>query len=148
MYETARSVVPRASMRPMSAAELVTRLAEALDSHAWGDLSALLHDDFVCRCVHTGETFGTDAWLRLNAGYPGFERFVVQDTVAGEHRAVVRAHVTGSAEGRLQHVEVATFVTEREGLIAEMTEVWADVDETPPEGTRPGEDPVSAAGGG
>jgi hypothetical protein len=33
--------------------------------------------------------------------------------------------------------EVASFITERDGLIAELTEVWTDVDETPPERTRP-----------
>jgi hypothetical protein len=32
---------------------------------------------------------------------------------------------------------VATFITLRNGLIAEMTEIWADVDAKAPEGTRP-----------
>jgi hypothetical protein len=101
-------------------------------------LPALLHDEFVCRFVHTGETFDRESWVRLNARYPGFDRLVLKDLVASGTRAVGRCHVTGHVDGRLAHFEVATFVTSRDGLISEMTEVWTDVAQTPPEGARPG----------
>lgn len=121
-----------------SCAEMVRRLAEVIDAHRWDDLPALLHPKFSCRYVHTGETFDRDAWVRLNAGYPGFQRFVLEDCVGDDDRAAARSHVTAGGGGHVQHFEVATFITVRAGLIAEMTEVWADVEQCAPQGTRPG----------
>lgn len=121
----------------MDARDLLTGLCEAIDAHRWGDLPALLHDDFRCRYSHTGESFDKDSWVRLNAEYPGFEHLVVQDMVSSERRAVARCHVTARIDGRLAHFEVATFVVAEHGLVTDMTEVWTDVAATPPEGTRP-----------
>ena len=121
----------------MDARHLLTGLCEAIDAHRWGDLPALLHDDFSCRYSHTGESFDRDSWVRLNAEYPGFEHLVVQDMVCSERRAVARSHVTARVDGQLVHFEVATFVSAETGLITDMTEVWTDVATTPPEGTRP-----------
>jgi hypothetical protein len=121
----------------MDAGELLTRLCEAIDAHDWDGLGPLLADDFTCRYVHTGEVHGKDTWIRLNAEYPGFDRLVVKDMVASGDRAVARCHVTGYVEGGLAHFEVATFISAHDGLIADMTEVWTDVDQSPPEGTRP-----------
>lgn len=45
--------------------------------------------------------------------------------------------MTGYVEGKLQHFEVATFITLKDGLIVEMTELWTDVDARAPLGTRP-----------
>lgn len=121
----------------MDARALLTRLCEAIDAHDWKALPALLHDDFRCRFVHTGETFDRDAWVRLNADYPGFDRLVVEDLVGSGDRAVARCHVTGWVDDERTHFEVATFVAARDGRIAEMTEVWTDVAQTATEGTRP-----------
>jgi hypothetical protein len=123
----------------MAASSLLTRLCDLIDAHRWTDLPPLLHDDFVCRYVHTGETFDRDSWVRLNAEYPGFDRMVLHDLVGSDDRAAARCHVTGYAEsGDLAHFEVATFITVRDGRITEMTEVWTDVAQTPPDGARPG----------
>lgn len=113
------------------------RLADVIDGHRWDDLPRLLDPGFTCRYVHTGETFDGEAWVRLNAGYPGFQNFRLEDCVAEQDRAAGRAHVTSLADGREQHFEVATFITVRDGLIVDMTEVWTDVDQAPPEGARP-----------
>ena len=53
--------------------EMMNRLANVIDGHRWEDLPGLLHQDFSCRYVHTGEYFDRDAWVRLNAEYPGFK---------------------------------------------------------------------------
>ena len=121
----------------MDAAALMTRLCDVIDAHDWEALPALLHEEFVCRYVHTGEAFDRDTWVRLNADYPGFDRMSLEDLVISEERAVARCHVTGYVDSRLTHYEVATFITIRDDLIAEMTEVWTDVSQTPPPGTRP-----------
>ena len=122
----------------MDAATLLTRLAEVIDAHDWEGLPALLHPDFTCRLVHTGEVFDRDGWVRLNADYPGFQRMLLEDLVADGDRGVLRATVTGtSASGDELVFAVASFATVRDGLIAELTEVWADLDQQPPEGTRP-----------
>lgn len=121
----------------MDASSLLTRLCDLIDSHDWDRLQGLLHDEFVCRYVHTGETFDRDSWVRLNAEYQGFDHLVLKDLVSSDARAVGRCHVTGHVNGQLTHFEVATFITVRDGRISEMTEVWTDVALTPPEGTRP-----------
>ncbi|MBM7781805.1 nuclear transport factor 2 family protein [Arthrobacter tumbae] len=87
--------------------------------------------------MHTNESFDRDTWVRLNADYPGFHNFVLLDWVANGDRAAGRAHVTGVSQGQVQHFEVATFITVRDQLIIDMTEVWTGVEETAPEGTRP-----------
>lgn len=111
----------------MDATDLMRRLATVIDEHHWADLPALLAPDFTCRLVHTGETFDRDRWVRLNAEYPGFQRFVLEDCVGAGDRAVGRAHVTGTGEGGLQHFGVATFITVRDGQVVDMTEVWTDI---------------------
>ncbi|MDR7251463.1 RimJ/RimL family protein N-acetyltransferase/ketosteroid isomerase-like protein [Nocardioides sp. BE266] len=123
----------------MDAATLLTRLAEVIDAHDWDGLPALLHDDFTCRLVHTGEVFDRDGWVRLNADYPGFQRMHVEDLVADGDRGVLRARVIGTdSDGRDLLFAVASFVTVRDDLVVELTEVWADVGQQAPEGTRPG----------
>lgn len=121
----------------VSGAEMMRELAAVLDGHRWDELAGLLHPEFGCRLVHTGEQYDRDGWVRLNAEYPGFQNFRLEDWVADGDRAAGRAHVTGMTDGRLQHFEVASFLTVRDNLIAELTEVWTDVDGTPPAGTRP-----------
>ncbi|NPD05543.1 HIT domain-containing protein [Nocardioides sp. zg-1308] len=125
----------------MDAAALLTRLAEVIDAHDWDALPDLLHPEFTCRLVHTGEVFDRDGWVRLNADYPGFQRLHLEDLVAdGDRgdRGVLRARVVGtSGTGGELVFAVASFATMRDGLLSELTEVWTDVDQQAPEGTRP-----------
>lgn len=65
---------------------------------------------------------------------------VVEDVVADGGRAVIRATVTGiGADGSAEGCAVASFATVREDLVVELVEVWADLDQEAPEGTRPAE---------
>lgn len=121
----------------MDTATLLTRLAAVIDAHDWDGLPDLLHADFTCRLVHTGEVFARDEWVRFNADYPGFERMHVEDLVADGDRGVVRATVVGRGDGGEELVfAVASFATVRDDLLVELVEVWADVDQQPPPGTR------------
>ncbi len=109
----------------------------AIDEHRWDDLPSFLHPDFVCRLVHTGETFGRDAWIQFNREYPGFEHLTIEDFVANSAEAVCRAHITGRSENGIQQFECASFARMRDGLIVQLTEVWTDVGQKAPPGTRP-----------
>jgi ketosteroid isomerase-like protein len=122
----------------MDARALITRLAELIDAHDWEALPGVLHRDFTCRLVHTGEVFDREEWVRFNADYPGFERMQVEDLVADGDRGALRARVTGrGSKGERLEFAVASFATVRDGLLVELVEVWADVDQQPPDGTRP-----------
>lgn len=121
----------------MDAGHLLETLCMTIDERRWSDLPALLHDDFVCRYVHTGEVLDADTWVRTNAEYPDFDRMVLEDLVGHADRAVARCRVTGTAKGELVAFGVASFVTAQDGRIAELTEVWTDIGQDAPEGTRP-----------
>ncbi|MCK0111649.1 nuclear transport factor 2 family protein [Ornithinimicrobium sp. F0845] len=120
----------------MTGAEMMQRFVTVIDDHDWEGLARLLHEDFRCHLVHTGEMFGKEEWVRFNADYPGFERMVLEDCVSEGERAVGRASVTGTSDGRPQRFAVASFVTLRDGLIVDLTEVWTDVGLEAPAGTR------------
>ena len=119
-----------------NAERLLRDLSARIDAHAWNWLAELLHPDFICRYVHTGETLGPHDWVRLNAEYPGFQHLDLLDVVASGDRAVGRARIVGGPDSATQEFQVASFITERDGLIAELTEVWTDVGAEPPAGTR------------
>ncbi len=122
----------------MDAAALLRRLSDVIDAHDWEALPGLLHPDFTCRLVHTGEVFDRDGWVRLNADYPGFQRLHLDDLVADGDRGVLRATVVGTgAAGDDELFAVASFATVRDGALVELVEVWADVGQQPPDGTRP-----------
>ncbi|RYB91485.1 hypothetical protein EUA06_09185 [Nocardioides glacieisoli] len=121
----------------MDAAALLTRLAAVIDAHDWDHLPDLLHPDFTCRLAHTGEVFDREQWVRFNADYPGFERMLVEDLVTDGDRGVLRAKVIGRGDGGEELVfAVASYASTKEGLLSELVEVWADVDQAPPPGTR------------
>ncbi len=118
------------------ALELLHRFAQTIDAHDWPGLADLLADNFRCTLVHTGEVFDKASWVRLNAHYPGFESMTLEDAVASGDRAVGRASVVGRRDGVEERFQVASFLTVRDGLVVELVEVWTDIGQTAPEGTR------------
>lgn len=74
--------------------------------------------------------------VRLNAEYPGFDHMRVEEIVGDADSAVCRSHVTGRGDAGLDHFECATFIHVSDGLIDRMTEVWTDVAQVAPPGTR------------
>lgn len=121
----------------MDAGTALRGLMTAIDEKRWDDLETFLHPDFVCRYVHTGESFGRDDWIRVNRDYPGFAHLKVEDLVASPTEAACRSHVTGEDDAGIQHFECTSFARMRDGLIVRLTEVWTDVEQTAPAGTRP-----------
>ena len=67
----------------------------------------------------------------MNCDYPGRWRFEREDIVDAGERGVLRARVT-DARGESDEAHfVATFATARNGLLAEIVEVWAEVASVP-----------------
>ncbi len=120
----------------MDAKDALSGLMTAIDEHRWDDLAAFLHPEFTCRLVHTGEEFGRDAWVAFNADYPGFDRLIVEDLVGSDEAAAARSLVLGDADAGPQRFACASFAHLRDGLIVELVEVWTDLDQEAPEGTR------------
>lgn len=115
----------------------------AIDEHRWDDLSSFLHPDFVCTLVHTGEMFGRDDWILFNREYPDFDRLTIEDLVANPSEAVCRTRVTSRAGQGQQQFACASFARMKDGLIVQLTEVWTDIGQPAPPGTRPPSDPES-----
>lgn len=120
----------------MDAKAALRALMVAIDDRRWADLSGYLHPDFRCRLVHTGEEFNRDGWIAFNAGYPGFDHLVIEELIGGGDAAACRSHVTGFSGAGLQHFGCASFAQMRDGLIHELTEVWTDIGQQAPAGTR------------
>lgn len=123
----------------MDASSALLGLMQAIDEHRWADLEDYLHPDFECTLLHTGESFDRTGWIRFNADYPDFDRLIVEESVASGDAAACRSHVTSRAGGESLHFACASFARLREGRILTLTEVWTDLDQAPPEGTRASE---------
>ena len=108
-------------------ATLLARLSERIDARDWDGLEALLAPGFVATYVHTGETFDAAAFVALNRDYPGAWRFEREDLVDGGDRAVLRARVSDATGVSDEVHHVASFGASRDGLLTELTEVWAEV---------------------
>ncbi|MGO2745722.1 nuclear transport factor 2 family protein [Microbacterium sp.] len=120
----------------MNAAEALQRLADTINAHNWDGISELLHPTFVCHLVATNEQFDAPSWIAFNANYPGFQSMKLIDLINANDRAAARGHVTGVADGVEKEYSVAQFARMRDGLIEELVEVWADLDDVAPPGTR------------
>ncbi len=120
-----------------SSAERALRdLWDRIDQRDWDGLGTLLDPALQARYLHTGELIdGADAFVRLNAGYPGRWRATLLELVADGDRAVSCARV--SAEGGGETHFVTSFATVRGGLITEMTELWAEAGQEAPADRRP-----------
>jgi ketosteroid isomerase-like protein len=116
-----------------SAAQLLTRLAAAVDAEDWSVLRALLADDAVVRYEHTGEELDATAYVALNRDYPGRWRFEPQEVVDGGDRAVLRARVSDGAETHA----VVVLASVLGGRLVDLVEVWAEVGVQPGSGRRP-----------
>ncbi len=116
-----------------STAQLLTRLAAAVDAEDWSVLRTLLADDVVVRYEHTGERFDAAAYVALNRDYPGRWRFERQEVVDGGERAVLRARVSDGSETHA----VVVLASSAGGLLVDVVEVWAEVGGEPDSGRRP-----------
>jgi predicted ester cyclase len=105
--------------------------AAAVDAQDWQGLADLLSPTFSARYVHTGETFTRESFVAANRDYPGAQRFLLEDVVVSEGRAVLRARVT-DASGTGDTYYVASFATVRDDKIEQLVEVWTDVVTTQP----------------
>lgn len=122
----------------MEPIEALLGLMKAIDEHRWDDLERFLSPDFSCRLVHTGEVFDREEWIRFNADYPGFDRLIVEESTGGSGSAACRSTVTSRGEQGLQYFACASFAQVSAGQISRLVEVWTDLGQAAPDGTRLG----------
>jgi hypothetical protein len=119
-----------------SAEQTLRALWDRIDQRDWAGLGRLLAPGLQTRYLHTGELIdGAEAFVRLNAEYPGRWRATVLDLVAAGDRAVSSARV--EAEGGGETHFVTSFATVSGGLVTELTELWAEAGQEVPEDRRP-----------
>ncbi|WP_141396721.1 nuclear transport factor 2 family protein [Microbacterium gorillae] len=121
----------------MDARTVLRTLMERIDERRWDELEPLLHQDLRVTLVHTGEVYDRVGGIRLNAEYPGFDRLRIEELTGDEKTAACRSHVTGRDGDALLQFGCASFATVEGGRIRELTEVWTDIGQVPPPGTRP-----------
>lgn len=120
----------------MDAGTALRGLMTAIDERRWDDLEQYLHPDFRCHLLHTGESFSRADWIQFNAGYPDFDRLRVEEFVASEAAAACRSHVTSHTAAGPLHFACASFAQMADGQILQLTEVWTDLEQQAPPGTR------------
>jgi hypothetical protein len=63
----------------MNAATVLEQPGTRIDAGDWEGMAALLHPDLGVAFSNTGETFGRDGFVRLNADYPDRRRCTVEE---------------------------------------------------------------------
>ena|SRR5512146_161107 len=102
----------------------------------WAGLGRLLAPGLQTRYLATDELIdGAEAFVRLNAEYPGRWRVTVLDLVAAGDRAVTCARL--DAEDGSEAHYVTSFATVRGGLVTGLTELWGEAGQPVPEDRRP-----------
>jgi hypothetical protein len=109
---------------------------DRINHRDWAGLRRLLDPGLQTRYLATDESFdGAEDFVRLNAEYPGRWRVTVLDLVAAGDRAVSCARL--DAEDGGEALLVTSFATVREGLVTDLTELWADAGQEVPQDRRP-----------
>ncbi|MGO1080106.1 nuclear transport factor 2 family protein [Inquilinus sp. CA228] len=107
---------------------VVTALWRAFDARDWSRALGLLADDFVADWPQTCERVrGADAFIALNANYPGRWRCHLQELIQAGERAVSRVLLTDGND----IVHAVSLYRLRDGQITEAVEVFADSGEPP-----------------
>jgi ketosteroid isomerase-like protein len=109
---------------------LVERFWATMNTNDWGEVGALLHDDYTLEYPQSGERFrGRATAVAINAEYPvaGRWMFVVRAIVADAGGAASDVVFSdGAGEHRLQ-----TFFQMRDGLIWRMVEYYPEPFDAP-----------------
>jgi hypothetical protein len=109
---------------------------DRINQRDWAGLGRLLAPGLQTRYLATDELIdGADAFVRLNAEYPGRWRVTVLDLVAAGDRAVSCARLDAE-DGGEAHL-VTSFATVRGGLVTDLTELWAEPGQEVPRDRRP-----------
>ena len=119
-----------------NAEQILRNFWDRINQRDWAGLGRLLAPGLQTRYLHTDELIdGAEAFVRLNAEYPGRWRATVLDLVAAGDRAVSSARV--EAEGGGETHFVTSFATVSGGLVTELTELWAEAGQEVPPDRRP-----------
>ncbi|TSD84830.1 nuclear transport factor 2 family protein [Mycobacterium sp. KBS0706] len=107
---------------------VVTALWRAFDARDWARALGLLSDDFVADWPQTCERVrGADAFIALNANFPGRWRCHLRELIEAGERAVSWVLLTDGND----IVHTVSLYRLRDGQITEAVEVFADSGEPP-----------------
>jgi hypothetical protein len=119
-----------------SAEQTLRAFWDRIDERDWAGLGRLLAPGLQTRYLATDELIdGAEAFVRLNAEYPGRFRVTVLDLVAAGDRAVSCARLDAE-DGSETHF-VTSFATVRGGLVTGLTELWGEAGQEVPQDRRP-----------
>lgn len=109
----------------MKPTEIVRALWDRLEARDWAGVRALLHDDFSCHLVASGEQFpSADAWVDFNHRYPGDWHIevlrVVGDPAGDQAVSEVRVRI----DDRVDYA--ASFFTVDGDRLVNATEYWLE----------------------
>lgn len=107
---------------------VVATLWRAFDARDWARALGLLSDDFVAYWPQTRERIrGADAFIAVNANYPGCWRCHLQELIPAGDRATARVLITNGAD----IVHAVSVYRLHDGQITEAVEVFGDAGEPP-----------------
>jgi|SRR6185369_13318912 hypothetical protein len=119
-----------------NAEQTLRALWDRIDKRDWAGLGRLLAPGLQTRYLASDELIdGAEAFVRLNAEYPGRWRATVLDLVAAGDRAVSSTRVEAEDAGEAHFV--TSFATVHGGLVTELTELWAEAGQEVPQDRRP-----------
>ena len=104
----------------LTTGEIIQAFWARIDAQDWAGLGELLDPGLQVHYLHTGERLRGAQFVQVNQQYPGRWHVTLADLVEHGNRAASRAQVS---DGSVTY-HVASFATVRDGLIAELTELW------------------------
>ena len=107
----------------LNGSTLVRKLWERFEVRDFAGAAELLHEDFVCTWLQSGERIrGRENFIAVNAHYPGDWHIHVVRVVAEGNQVASEVHV--SLDGRTD--VAASFFELKEGKLWRLTEYWAE----------------------
>ena len=113
----------------MSNEEIVKQFWQLFDTGQIDEAGELLHDDFICEWITTGEKFNKEQFIKVNKDYPLSWYTKLQQYYDVKNKGISIVHVySDEAEARFYVTSIYEF---KENSILRVEEYWATCEEVP-----------------